>query len=278
MRKFLTFWRYGNHSSIKKKLDATKKTINKEYRNMCMLSFPCCLTRFIKNLHVTPQDMLCKIGKNPRLVWDGSFLPFWYSQNINMMSNQEDEPEIMYGTDSLRHLTQIWNTRISFPSIEIYLFDDDVKGAFRYSKYHPDIATAFSFIIDKLLHVPMGGTSGSIVSPADVEPFAKARTHLVEFLSTRRDLLDRHKDIIKRVKYSMVPTSDIKCLQAKADKYNKGIKNPNKTSFNVFVDESLFVQVTSNIKHTMAASIDALYIVLGYPDLEKRQSPLSLDK
>ena len=28
----------------------------------------------------------------------------------------------------------------------------------------------------------------------------------------------------------------------------------------------------------MAASIEALFIVLGYPDLKKRQSPLSLDK
>ena len=76
----------------------------------------------------------------------------------------------------------------------------------------------------------------------------------------------------------MVPTSDINFVQAKADKYNKGVKDPNKTSFNIFVDDSLFVQVASNIEHAMAASIEALYIVLGYPDLEKRQSPLSLEK
>ena len=162
-----------------------------------------------------------------------------------MMLNQEDEPEIKYGTTFIRHLTQIWNMMISFPLDELYLFDDDVKGDFRHSKYHPYIAADFSFIIDKLLHVPMGGTFGSIVSPADFEPFAKARTHLAEFLSTRRDLLNKHKDIIKRVKFSMVSTSDIKCVQAKANKYNKDVENPDKTAFNMFVDSSLFVQVES---------------------------------
>ena len=46
----------------------------------------------------------------------------------------------------------------------------------------------------------------------------------------------------------------------------------------MFIDDSLFMQTASNIKHAMSASIEALYIVLGYPDTEIRQSPPSLDK
>ena len=68
------------------------------------------------------------------MIWDGSFLPDWDAICINMMLNQADEPEIIYGSCFTRYLTQIWNTRISFPDEEIYLFDDDVKGAFRHSK------------------------------------------------------------------------------------------------------------------------------------------------
>ena len=34
---------------------------------------------------------------------------------------------------------------ISFHYEDILLFDDDIKGAFRYANYHPDIATAVSF-------------------------------------------------------------------------------------------------------------------------------------
>ena len=46
----------------------------------------------------------------------------------------------------------------------------------------------------------------------------------------------------------------------------------------MFIDDSLFMQTASNIKHAMSASIEALYIVLGYPDTEIRQSSPSLDK
>ena len=46
----------------------------------------------------------------------------------------------------------------------------------------------------------------------------------------------------------------------------------------MFVDDSLFSNTFENIKHAMAASIESLYIVLRYPNVEIRQSPLSLDK
>jgi hypothetical protein len=46
----------------------------------------------------------------------------------------------------------------------------------------------------------------------------------------------------------------------------------------MFVDDSLFAQTRENMGHAMAASIEALYIILGFPELEKRQNPLRLDK
>ena len=46
----------------------------------------------------------------------------------------------------------------------------------------------------------------------------------------------------------------------------------------MFVDDSLFVVTALIIKCVMAASSEALYIVLGFPNLTSRQSPLSLDK
>ena len=46
----------------------------------------------------------------------------------------------------------------------------------------------------------------------------------------------------------------------------------------MFVDDNLFAQTKEFMKHAMAASIEALYMILGYPDIKKRQNPLSLDK
>ena len=107
------------------------------------------------------------------------------------MLSQDTEPEIIYGSSFQRHLDTVWNSRITHPNIDIFLFDDDVKGAFRHCKYHHDIATAFSFIISNLLFIPLGGTFGSITSPENFEPIARARTHLAEFLSDRTDLLKK---------------------------------------------------------------------------------------
>ena len=43
--------------------------------------------------------------------------------------------------------------RISYLTIDTLVFDDDVNGAFRYCKYHPDTAALLSFIIEDLLFV-----------------------------------------------------------------------------------------------------------------------------
>ena len=105
-----------------------------------------------------------------------------------MMLTDKTEPEIIYGNSFQRYLEGIWNSRITHPHSDILLFDDDVKGAFRHCKYHPDVASAFSFLISSFLFILMGGTFGSITSPPNFEPIPRARIHLAEFLSDRRDL------------------------------------------------------------------------------------------
>ena len=46
----------------------------------------------------------------------------------------------------------------------------------------------------------------------------------------------------------------------------------------MFVDDSLFANIRETILHSMAASIEALYIILSYPNTTIRQDALSLDK
>ena len=46
----------------------------------------------------------------------------------------------------------------------------------------------------------------------------------------------------------------------------------------MFVDDSLFANIVIIIKYAIAASIEALYLVLGFPDELVRQNELSLDK
>ena len=77
----------------------------------------------------------------------------------------------------------------------------------------------------------------------------------------------KYREIIDKVKFSEPPDKDTIFIQEKVDKYNKGVQDLDKATNNMFVDDSLFSNTFENIKHEMAARIEALYIVLGYPNI-----------
>ena len=195
-----------------------------------------------------------------------------------MMLDGKTEPQVMYADALQRHINRIWNSRITFPDEELYLFDDDIKGTFRYSKYHPDVAGAFSFVISKYLLVSLEQTCGSLVIPQYSEPLARPRTHLAASLSKRRDLLSKYQTPISQVTFSPPPEPSLRFTPAVKDSQNHGISDANSIAYNMFVDDSLYVHIEQVIRHSMAASIEALYMVLGYPDITTRQDALSLDK
>ena len=128
-QNFLKFFRYGNHTSIQQSLDKVMKTLNKEDRNQYLLPFPNWIARFIPNLHLTPQGLLSKTGKNDIFILYESFQPDWESICVNMMLDRTTEPTIVYGDAFDRQLIRIWNLRLTHPNEEICLFDDDKKGS-----------------------------------------------------------------------------------------------------------------------------------------------------
>ena len=84
-----------------------------------------------------------------------------------MMLDRTTQPDIVYGDAFDQHLIRIWNLRLTRPNEEIYLFDDDAKGSFRYSKCHSDVASAFVFRISIYLMISLGFAFGYSVSPQD---------------------------------------------------------------------------------------------------------------
>ena len=146
-KNFWDYKRYQNHESITSRPGLVKKALNKEERNNFILPLPAWLARFIPNLHLSPEGINIKEGKKDRIIFDASFKIFHDSLCPNQWTSASDEPPIWYGSAFVRHLTRIWNLRISYPHTEIYLWDDDVAGAFRLVKYNPYIAAAFSAIV-----------------------------------------------------------------------------------------------------------------------------------
>ena len=72
---FKAFLDYGNHSSIAQHIATVAKTMTKEFKHSYVIPFPRWIARLCPHLHLTPQGILIKPGKNPRMIWDGSFLP-----------------------------------------------------------------------------------------------------------------------------------------------------------------------------------------------------------
>ena len=62
----------------------------------------------------------------------------------------------------------------------------------------------------------MGVTFSSGTSPSNFEPFARARVHLAHFLSSRRDLLEKYREIIDNIKFSEPPNKDIVFYSSKS--------------------------------------------------------------
>lgn len=218
------------------------------------------------------------------MIWDGSFLPTWYATCINMMQDPSQSPEIHFGTALTRHLVRIWNLRITHPDKEIYLWDDDVSGAYRIPKYHPDVAEAFSYALLNYLFLPTGGTFRFNTSPQEYEPLARARAFLAEHLSRDQTLVMKHQEILSLVQFEVEPhPSTVKYTHASADTLHTGVYDPIlgrdvNTPHNPFVDDTLMADIQPHILTAMGASIESLFLSLGALCEAERRSPLSMDK
>ena len=282
---FYTYKRYGNHTSIQLKPEKIAKVMNKEHKHRYAIALPCWIARFVPNLHLTPQGLVVKPGKNDRLIFDASFKPHYNSFNVNMSTNPVTAPPIEYGKKFFMHLVRIWNLRISHPNEDIFLWDDDVSGAFRQGKYNPEIASAFSFVIEKTLWLPCGMVFGGNTSPQCYEPLANAREHLAKHFSSEKFkyLIQKHWNILKNVSFDQ---ENIRCgprVQARGCSKYTGVFDDTtgtraNTPHHTFVDDNHMADLRRFILQAMAASIEALFRIFGFPAEVIRRVPLSLDK
>ena len=77
--------------------------------------------------------------------------------------------------------------------------------------------------------------------------------------------------------FSEQPDKDKVFVQTVRDIVHKGVEDTNKAIYNVSVDDSLLAQIRNLTPHSMSASIEALYIILGFPDLGIGQGALSFN-
>ena len=165
------------------------------------------------------------------------------------------------------------------------MFDDDASGAFRHIKLHPDVTGAHAFVIKNKLYVPLGSVFGSNVSPHNWEVIALSRTKLAEWLQKQpniKEIEEKHKDLLNLIQFPediFHPPEEY--VQDTPDSINKGviengIRLP--TQHAMFVDDNLMADIWEYLRPALAASTEALFILLSFPEETLRKSPLSIYK
>jgi hypothetical protein len=266
--------KYGNHASIdetKELQQHTKKCFEKDIRKGFALAMDPLLAFFVPNLHITPIGLILAPNKNPRIFFDSSFRPQYWSMAINDATNLQQEPAIHFAGAFTEQLSWIWNLRISYRHIEIYLGDDDVSGAFRQMKYNCNVVSLHTCIIYGLMFMYTGQTFGDSPSPPNWEPIVTARKALARKLWADEATISRGQQILPSITRGEPPTKGESATfaQPTADSSNQGVFDTNgqrlPPPYPHHVDDCYYADVDEHLYKTVVASLIALYTILGRP-------------
>ena len=238
----------------------------------------------MNHCHLTPQGLvdLDTPYKNPRPIFDSSFRPSPWCFAINDWTDKTNEPPLTFAGAELGFMVWLYNLRITYPTLEIYIADDDVSGAFRLMRYHPNCMAMHTFIQGAYGVVNTGGTFGDNTSPSNFDPIALARRQLAWHMWQHdKGVVARVLPHLPPLELATEPTPDevASFRPADRDTINTGVLDARGNSpYNMHVDDNLYADVPEFIIHTICASVGALFAILGMPTNPLVPSPLSLDK
>jgi hypothetical protein len=137
---FNTYYRYGNHSTVSDAPEKAYDAMVKDNRKGFTLLFDQRAVLFILHCHLTPQGLVDVDTpyKKPRTIFDSSYRPFPWCSAINDWTHKDNEPPLTFAGAEMGFMVWLYNLRITYPNLEIYIADDDISGAFRLMRYHPN--------------------------------------------------------------------------------------------------------------------------------------------
>ena len=101
------------------------------------------ICKYSEHCRHTTQTLVIKPGKNDRLCYDGTTIWLPTDIVINQVTPTENEALITFGRTKILFLTNIYNTRVSFPDVPILLGTAGIKACFRYARIHADLTGDF---------------------------------------------------------------------------------------------------------------------------------------
>ena len=194
-----------------------------------------------------------------------------------------DEAEIDLGTAKHEFYWLGCDLRASHPEASILLALAEIKACFRFPRIHPDLTGAFGFLINNFFCLAVAMVFGSNTLSSCWEPFRRAIEGLTLKFANRPGLVDKHKKYIDMIKWDLPCGAATKPVPAKKCKLNPGVLDGSDNQIQyparIWVDDTLIAAVgVFAMKMALAAVIEAIFTVLGEPELSLRQCPLAMDK
>jgi hypothetical protein len=256
--------------------------MNKEDHYSHLVPMDLLLCKLSPFLHHTMQSIVIKDGKNNCIVWDGSTVTRPTDIVMNQVTPFTQEAPVTFGHVKSQIYTDIYNMRISYPTATILLGLADIKACFRYLRIHADLTGASGFIADKLYNLSTAMVFDSTASASSWEAFRRAIEALTRVFANRPNLVVRHKKFIDMLKCEEIDPS-AKLTPAFSCAINCGIMDDARNWIDlpahIYVDNALMLALDADhMKMVLAATIEAIFIVMGKPDVAVRQCPLAMDK
>ena len=273
----------GNQKQFELEVEIVDKTLTKEWKFGHMYSADEWVCEFSPYLRHTPQVLVLKDGSNPRMAWDGSTMKSADDIVLNDVSEIELEAIITFGDAKIKLYIHIFNTRVSFPFDEILLALADIKACFRYPRIHADMAGAFGFVARGMYHLATSMVFGSLFSAPSWEPFRRTIERASEALFHEDGLVEKHREYLDMISWAPACAADQVFVAAKGCELNPGVLNKDGTLLppktNIYVDDALLATIgQENMEKVLAAIIEAIFLVMGEPNVKVRQCPLAMDK
>ena len=114
---------------------------------------------------------LLNAWKNSRPIFDSTFRPDPFAFAINDWCKKESEGGVTFMGSFLRVLIWVWNLRVSYPNLRIFIGDDDVTNAFRLIKHNP-AAVSMNGFREQLVYLPHYHIVYCTISPNSTSRFS----------------------------------------------------------------------------------------------------------
>ena len=272
----------GNQKNFLDNPEIVRKTLNKEDRYSHLIPIDrslCLLSPYVRH---TSQGIILKEGKNPRVVWDGSTKRTPMDVVLNKITSVHDEAQITFGDTKMLFYTDVYNLRISYPEVPILLALADVKACFRFGRIHPDLTGAFGFYADQYYCLATAMVFGSNTSATSWEPFRRSIEALSRQYVNRLDLVDKHRKYLDMVQWAPSVSTGMP-VQAFPCQLNTGVLDssgvPLPRPVRIYVDDALIAAVgRTAMEMALAATVEAIFNVMGDDNPSIRQCPLAMDK